>query len=86
MFSINNKMKYPIQDKCYVIYNHKDYGPEFGWDEIVIGPNFFNSDFNCLSKRAWFRIQPEKLVGDENKYRIKELEVYLVNFEWKWFV
>ncbi len=81
MFSINNKLKYPIKDKYCAIFNHKDYGPEFGWDEIIIGPNFFYTDLACYHKRKGFWIEPEKLVGDEKKCRIKELEVYLVNFE-----
>ena len=45
LFSINNKLKFPIQNKEKVIYNHKDFGPDFGNNDIYLdNMDFINND------------------------------------------
>ena len=43
IFSINNKCKYPIQDQSCAIYNQKDYGPDFGSNDIYIDKDILNN-------------------------------------------
>ena len=79
LFSINNKLKFPIQNKEKVIYNQKDYGPDFGDNDIYLNyMDFLNNDSQCNNKPQ-YKAPPEKLAGG-SKFRIKELEVYLVQF------
>ena len=78
LFSINNKLKFPIQNKEKVIYNHKDYGPDFGSNNIYLNKDFLNNDSEC-NNYDQYKAPPEKLTGG-SKFRIKELEVYLVQF------
>ena len=79
LFSINNKLKFPIQNKEKVIYNYKDCGPDFGSDDIYLNnPDFLNNDSQCANNPQ-YKAPPEKLAGG-SQFRIKELEVYLVQF------
>ncbi len=80
IFSINNKLKYPIQDKSKVIYNESKHGPDFGNNDIyLVNENFLaksDNQCNCTSYKA----PPEKIAGGKN-FQIKELEVYTVQFD-----
>ena len=79
IFSINNRKKYPIQDKSKVIYNHCDYGPDFGSIDIyLINSNFLENSNSCTS--ASYKAPPNEIAGGE-KFDVKELEVYTVQFE-----
>ena len=79
VFSVNNKCKYPIQDKSYVIYNQKDYGPNFGSNDIYIKKSFFN-DNSTSSTTQYYNFSPKNVAGDTN-FKVKELEVYFVQFD-----
>ena len=80
IFSVNNQMKFPIQDKSKVIYNQRDYGPDFGNNDIYLdNSNFLNNDSQCNNYNQ-YKAPPEKIAGG-SKFRIKELEVYLVEFD-----
>ena len=80
IFSVNNKLKFPILNKSKVIYNHKDYGPDFGSDDIYLSnQNFLNND-SSSSNNEQYKAPPEKITGGSS-FRIKELEVYLVQFD-----
>jgi len=79
IFSINNKKKYPIQDKSKVIFNHYDYGPDFGCNDILTDKNFLgNSNNQCGSYS--YKAPPNEIAGGD-KFGVKELEVYTVQFE-----
>ena len=83
IFSVNNNLKFPIQNNSYVIYLHKDYGPDFGNNDIYLNStNFLNGDSscNCYKGSNGYNAPPEKIAGGK-KFRVKELEVYLVQFE-----
>ena len=72
-------MKFPIQNKEKVIYNQKDYGPDFGNNDIYLdNMDFLNNDSQC-NNYDQYKAPPEKLAGG-SQFRIKELEVYLVQF------
>lgn len=80
IFSVNNKLKFPIQNKEKVIYNQKDYGPDFGDNDIYLNnKDFLNNDSVCYNYPQ-YKAPPEKLAGGSS-FRIKELEVYLVEFD-----
>lgn len=79
VFSVNNKCKYPIQDKSYVIYNQKDYGPDFGANDIYICSSFFN-DNSTSQTNKYYNFSPKNVTGDTN-FKVKELEVYLIQFD-----
>ena len=80
IFSITNKLKFPIQDKSKVIYNDPNYGPDFGSNDIYLShENFLNNDSQC-SCNSPYNAPPEKLAGGKN-FRIKDLEVYTVQFD-----
>ena len=79
IFSINNKKKYHIQDKSQVIYNHYNFGPYFGFNDIYTDKNFLeNSDNQCNSSS--YKAPPKEIAGGD-KFGVKELEVYTVQFE-----
>ena len=79
IFSINNRKKYPIQDKSKVIYNYYECGPDFGVNDIyLINSNFLENSNSCTS--ASYKAPPNEIAGGE-KFDVKELEVYTVQFE-----
>ena len=80
IFSINNKVKYPIQDKSCVIYNEINYGPDFGSSDIFLCENFLNNNENQCNGHKYYNASPEKLSGGNN-FQVKELEVYSVKIE-----
>ena len=82
IFSVNNNLKFPIQNKSYVIYLHKDYGPGFGNNEIYITSNFLDSNSQCDKYEGsnGYNALPGKMAGGQY-FKVKELEVYLVQFE-----
>ena len=80
IFSINNKKKYPIQDKSKVIYNHYYYGPDFGSNDIYLyGTNFLENSDNQYGSYS-YKAPPNEIAGGD-KFGVKELEVYTVQFE-----
>ena len=81
IFSIDNKIKYPIQDKSSVIYNQINYGPDFGSNDIYLcEENFLNNNSNQCNYLKYYNASPEKLSGGKN-FQVKELEVYSVSIE-----
>ena len=80
IFSINNKIKYPIQDKSSVIYNQINYGPDFGSNDIFLCQNFLNDNSNQCNRYKYYNASPEKLSGGTT-FQVKELEVYSVKIE-----
>ena len=79
IFSITNNLKYPIKNKNKVIYNHKDYGPDFGMNNIYIDKEFFNGSNQSWNDDA-YNSSSEKIAGGKF-FKVKELEVYLVEIE-----
>ena len=79
IFSMNNNLKFPIQNKSYVIYLHKDYVPDYGANDIYTESNFLNFNSQCGSING-YNAPPEKMAGGQY-FKVKELEVYLVQFE-----
>ena len=80
IFSIDNKIKYPIQNKSCVIYNQINYGPDFGSNDIYLCENFLNNNENQCNRCKYYNASPEKLSGGKN-FQVKELEVYSVKIE-----
>ena len=80
IFSIDNKIKYPVQDKSCVIYNQINYGPDFGSNDIYLCENFLNNNENQCNRCKYYNASPEKLSGGKN-FQVKELEVYSVSIE-----
>ena len=80
IFSIDNKIKYPIQDKSCVIYNQINYGPDFGSNDIYLLENFLNNNENQCNRYNYYNASPKKLSGG-TRFQVKELEVYSVNIE-----
>ena len=78
IFSVNNQLKFPIKNKSKVIYNQKNCGPDFGHDDIYLSSQFFDYDSSCSNN--CYGASPEKIAGGSS-FRIKELEVYLVQFD-----
>ncbi len=81
IFSVNNKLKYPIQDKSKVIYNRQDYGPVFGNYEIYISKDIFSINDNnygsSCNENNSYKLSPEKIAGGSSFY-VSELEVYRI--------
>ena len=80
IFSIDNKIKYPIQNKSCVIYNQINYGPDFGSNDIYLCENFLNNNENHCNCSNYYNASPEKLSGGTT-FQVKELEVYSVKIE-----
>ena len=81
IFSIDNKIKYPIKDKSCVIYNQINYGPDFGSNDIFLSKeNFLNNNSNQCNCYKYYNASPEKLSGGTT-FQVKELEVYSVKIE-----
>ena len=80
IFSIDNKIKYPVQDKSCVIYNQINYGPDFGSNDIYLCQNFLNNNSNQCNCYKYYNASPEKLSGGTT-FQVKELEVYSVKIE-----
>ena len=80
IFSINNELKFPIQDKSKVIYNDGKYGPDFGNNDIYLVKENFLKDSNNQCNSASYNAPPEKIAGGKI-FEVKELEVYTVKFE-----
>jgi len=80
IFSIDNKIKYPIQDKSCVIYNHINFGPDFGSNDIYLCRNFLDDNSNQCNCYNYYNASPEKLSGGTT-FQVKELEVYSVKIE-----
>ena len=80
IFSIDNKIKYPVQDKSCVIYNQINYGPDFGSNDIYLCHNFLNKNSNQCNCYKYYNASPEKLSGGTT-FQVKELEVYSVKIE-----
>ena len=80
IFSINNKKKYPIQDKSKVIYNCFNYGPDFGNNDIRIFDTNFMEKSNNQCNSASYKAPPNEIAGGK-EFGVKELEVYTVQFE-----
>jgi len=82
IFSINNKKKYPIQDKSKVIYNHYKFGPDFGSNDIYT--DYTNKNFlegsGGLRGGYSYKAPPNEIAGGST-FEVKELEVYTVQFE-----
>ena len=74
IFSINNNRKYAIKDKSIVIYNHQNYGPVFGYNDIYIKEDFLNTDKNECNYNYYYTAPAENMAGGYN-FKIKELEV-----------
>ena len=79
IFSINNKKKYPIQNKSEVIYNHYDYGPDFGSNDIYTNKNFLENSSGLCGSYS-YKAPPNEIAGGST-FEVKELEVYTVQFE-----
>ena len=81
IFSVNNNLKFSIQNKKYVIYLHKDC-VDFGNNDIYVASDFLNENSSCNNYKGYngYNAPPEKIAGGSN-FRIKELEVYLIQFE-----
>ena len=80
IFSINNKKKYPIQDKSKVIYNYYNFGPDFGENDIYLySTNFLENSGNQYNSKS-YKAPPNEIAGGST-FEVKELEVYTVQFE-----
>ena len=80
VFSVNNKCKYPIQDKSKVIYNYKTYGPDFGNNDIQISDHFCNNNSSSCRNTNCYNLSPNNVAGGSS-FTVRELEVYLVQFD-----
>ena len=80
IFSVNNKLKFPNLDKSKVIYNQKDFGPDFGSNDIYLNNQNFLNNNSSSNNYPQYKAPPEKVTGGSS-FRIKELEVYLVQFD-----
>ena len=75
----NNKCKYPIQDQSRVIYNRKDYRPDFGSNDIYIMKDILNSNSCQCNSYQYYNLAP-KNVERGSRFQVKELEIYQVQF------
>jgi hypothetical protein len=79
IFSVNNKCKYPIQDQSRVINNQKDYGPDFGSNDIYITNDILNNNSCQCNNYKYYNLDPKNVAGGTT-FQVKELEIYLVQF------
>ena len=80
IFSIDNEIKYPSRDKSKVIYNHINFGPDFGYNDIYLCENFLKENKNQCNCYSFYKASREKMSGNRF-FQVKELEVYSVQIE-----
>lgn len=82
LFSLNNTQKYSIVNSNYAIFCQKTKGPTFGHGfDLEISDNCFRSKSYCKFPSNYGKNEQEnEFNGGESNFIVKEIEVYLVEY------
>lgn len=80
IFSLDLKKVYFPEDYHHAIHISKEFGPDFGYDDLEIVDNFFKN--KSVNKKRNYLISDGELLGykqgEENEFLVKEMEIYQI--------